>query len=84
VSLHRSGGLRALTAEAHDELTDVLDVAAVLANQNDAFRHFVDCVHDSSLTTNHPARCVRQHSPVTLVLNLDEALNKNRRADTCT
>jgi hypothetical protein len=37
VCQHRSGGLRALTAEAHVELTDMLNVAAVLANQNDAF-----------------------------------------------
>jgi hypothetical protein len=37
VCLHRSGGLCPLTAEAQVELTDVIDVTAVPANQNDAF-----------------------------------------------
>jgi hypothetical protein len=47
--LHRSCGLRALTAEAHVELTDMLDVTTVPANQDDAFRDLADCVHDLSL-----------------------------------
>ena len=49
VGLHRSCGLRALAAEAHVELTDVLDVTTVSANQNDVFRDLADFVHDSHL-----------------------------------
>jgi hypothetical protein len=46
VRLHRARGLRALTADVQVELTDVLNVTAVPTNQDDAFRHFADCVHD--------------------------------------
>ena len=45
VRLHSSCGLRALTAEVQVELTDALDVSAVLAGQNDALRNLADCVH---------------------------------------
>jgi hypothetical protein len=38
VFLHRSCRLRALTAEAQVELTDALDVSAVLTSQDYAFR----------------------------------------------
>jgi hypothetical protein len=37
VHLHRLRCLRALAADAHIELTDELDVTAVLTNQDDAF-----------------------------------------------
>jgi hypothetical protein len=47
VRLHCSCGLRALKAEAQLELTDVLDVSAVLTGQDDAFRNLADCVHDA-------------------------------------
>ncbi len=49
VRLHRSGGLRALTAETQAELTDALDVSALLASQDDAFRNLANCVHNSIL-----------------------------------
>jgi len=49
VSLHRSCGLRSLTAEIQIELADVLNVGTVLTNQDDPFRDPADCVHDSSL-----------------------------------
>ena len=34
------------TTDVHIELINVLDVTAVLTNQNDAFRSLADCVHD--------------------------------------
>jgi hypothetical protein len=37
VHLHRVRCLRAPAADVHIELTDVLDVTAVLTNQDDAF-----------------------------------------------
>jgi hypothetical protein len=49
VCLHRLRGLSALTAEAKVELTDALNVSAVLTSQNDAFQYLTDRVHDSSL-----------------------------------
>ena len=49
VCLHRSCGLRALTAEAKLELTGTLDVSAVFTSQDDAFWNLADCVHDSIL-----------------------------------
>jgi hypothetical protein len=49
VRLHRSGSLRALTAEARVELTDTLDVSALLTSQDNAFRNLPDCVHNLML-----------------------------------
>ena len=49
VLLHRLRGLRALIAEVRVELTDALDVSAVLTSQDNAFEYLADCVHDSSL-----------------------------------
>jgi hypothetical protein len=49
VCLHRSGSLRALTAKAQAKLTDALDVSAILASQDNAFRNLANCVHDSIL-----------------------------------
>ena len=45
VRLHSSCGLRALTAEAQTELTETLDVSALIACQDDAFWNLADCVH---------------------------------------
>lgn len=47
--LHRSGSLRALTAEAGAELTDTLDVSALLISQDNVVQILADCVHDSIL-----------------------------------
>jgi hypothetical protein len=49
VCLHRLRGLCALTAEAQTELTDALNVSAVLTSQDDVFQCLPDCVHDSDL-----------------------------------
>ena len=65
--LHRSGCLRALTAEAHVELTDTLDVTAFLTSQDGAFRNLADCVHNLILLSVE-AFSVRMH-PATLGLS---------------
>jgi hypothetical protein len=49
VCLHRLRGLRTLTAEAQAELTDALNVSAVLTSQDDVFLYLPDCVHESDL-----------------------------------
>jgi hypothetical protein len=82
---HRLRRLHATASLPAIKLIDALTVRAQFAFQKHTTSFAAcDVVHDSSLTTNHPARCVRQHSPVTKVLNLDEVMSKNRRADTCT
>jgi len=45
VCLHRLRGLCALTAEAQVELTDTLDVSAVVTSQDDVFLYLADGVH---------------------------------------
>jgi hypothetical protein len=52
VCLHCSGSLGALIAEAHIELTDVLDVPTDPANQDDAFQKLAYFVHDLDLLSS--------------------------------
>jgi hypothetical protein len=47
--LHRLRGLSALTTETKAEMTDALNVSAVLTSQNDPFQCLADRVHESSL-----------------------------------
>jgi hypothetical protein len=46
VRLHRSCSLRALTAKAQVEVTDDLDMSAVLTSQDDAVQDLTNCVHN--------------------------------------
>ena len=60
VCLHRLRGLSALTTETKAELTDALNVSAVLTSQNDPFQCLADRVHESSLLSERGREFARK------------------------